>query len=154
MLCLGMLYTALDTALATDYDGTLAHDGLVPQETLDALKQLKDRGKALIMVTGRELPDLQRVFPEVGLFDAIVAENGALLFLPKAGEQVLLGPEPPADFFEALRSKNVTPLSIGVASSPPGHPMRMWCWRRCVNSASNGRPSSTRRAGLLRLWNI
>lgn len=104
-----MLYIAL----ATDYDGTLAHDGQVSEETFDALKRFRDRGKTLIMVTGRELPDLQRVFPEVGLFDAIVAENGALLFLPKEGEQVPLGPEPPAEFVESLRAKNVAPLSIG-----------------------------------------
>ena len=34
------------------------------------------------MVTGRELPDLRRVFPEIGGFDAVVAENGALLWRP------------------------------------------------------------------------
>ncbi len=50
-------------ALATDYDGTIAHDGLVPDATLESLVRLKESGRLLIMVTGRELPDLERVFP-------------------------------------------------------------------------------------------
>ncbi|TIV90480.1 MAG: HAD family phosphatase, partial [Mesorhizobium sp.] len=67
-------------ALATDYDGTLAHNGLVAASTLSALETLKRSGRKLILVTGRELPDLKEVFPEIGLFDKVVAENGALIY--------------------------------------------------------------------------
>src|SRR5262249_43299624 len=42
-------------ALATDYDGTLAHDGHVDAPTVDALRRLRDSGRLLILVTGREL---------------------------------------------------------------------------------------------------
>jgi hydroxymethylpyrimidine pyrophosphatase-like HAD family hydrolase len=42
-------------ALATDYDGTLAYDGIVDESTIDALKRARDRGLRLVMVTGREL---------------------------------------------------------------------------------------------------
>ena len=70
------------TALATDYDGTIATDGVTPPETVEALKRFKATGRRLILVTGRELPDLQRVFPELEIFDRVVAENGGLLYGP------------------------------------------------------------------------
>jgi hydroxymethylpyrimidine pyrophosphatase-like HAD family hydrolase len=100
-------------ALAADYDGTIAHHGRVDQETLDSLKWLKTRGKWLFLVTGRELPELQSLMPELSVFDAVVAENGALLFLPAKGEMKPLGPPPPAPLVAALREQGVTPLSVG-----------------------------------------
>lgn len=45
-------------ALATDYDGTLAHHGVVDGPTLEALRRLKESGRRLVLVTGRELPEL------------------------------------------------------------------------------------------------
>ena len=57
-------------ALATDYDGTLAHDSHVSDEALLALRRLKDSGRKVILVTGRELPELYSVFPDHGV-DAI-----------------------------------------------------------------------------------
>ena len=45
-------------ALATDYDGTLAEDGNVSAATIESLERFKDSGRRLIMVTGRELPEL------------------------------------------------------------------------------------------------
>ena len=69
-------------ALATDYDGTLADHGTVSEEAYRALERLKETGRKLIMVTGRELPDLKRVFPGLDIFDMVVAENGALLYTP------------------------------------------------------------------------
>jgi len=68
------------SCLATDYDGTLAHDGIVDDATADALVAFRRSGRRLLLVTGRELPDLVRVFPRIDLFDRVVAENGALLF--------------------------------------------------------------------------
>jgi HAD superfamily hydrolase (TIGR01484 family) len=50
-------------ALATDYDGTLAHDGVVDDATIRALERLVHSGRKLILVTGRELPGLESVFP-------------------------------------------------------------------------------------------
>jgi hydroxymethylpyrimidine pyrophosphatase-like HAD family hydrolase len=100
-------------ALATDYDGTIAHHGIVPAETVDALRWLRERGKILILVTGRELPELQALFPDITLFDAVVAENGALLFLPQRGELRPLAPPPPQELVDELRLRNVSPLSTG-----------------------------------------
>jgi hydroxymethylpyrimidine pyrophosphatase-like HAD family hydrolase len=68
------------SCLATDYDGTLAHDGIVDDATAGALMAFRRSGRRLLLVTGRELPDLVRVFPRIDLFDRVVAENGALLF--------------------------------------------------------------------------
>jgi hypothetical protein len=100
-------------ALATDYDGTLAEDGRVAEETVAALQSFKQSGRKLILVTGRELPDLRRVFSHLDLFDAAVVENGAVLVDPATGEEIPLGEEPPPLFVEELRRRNVTPLSVG-----------------------------------------
>jgi phosphoglycolate phosphatase len=67
-------------ALATDYDGTIAQHGLVDEATIDSLTRFKQTGRRLVLVTGRALPDLLRVFPSIGLFDRVVVENGALLY--------------------------------------------------------------------------
>ena len=66
--------------LAADFDGTIAYDGVVVAETCHTLRRLKETGRRLILVTGRELPDLKRLFPEVAMFDRVVAENGALVY--------------------------------------------------------------------------
>ena len=100
-------------ALATDYDGTVAHDGTVDEPTLDALDRLKRSGRRLIMVTGRELPDLERVCPRLDLFDRVVAENGALLYTPATKEARPLGPPPPEAFVARLKEQRIEPLSVG-----------------------------------------
>jgi hypothetical protein len=56
-------------ALAADYEGILANDGVVADQTIAALKEFKESGRRLILVTGRELPDLKKVFPELGTFE-------------------------------------------------------------------------------------
>ena len=100
-------------ALATDYDGTLAEDGRVAPSTIEALKALRRSGRRLLLVTGRELPDLQRVFPEIELCNLVVAENGALLYEPATKTETALGPAPPAAFLEWLERRRVSPLSVG-----------------------------------------
>ena len=100
-------------ALATDYDGTVAHDGVVDDATIAALQRLKHAGRKLVMVTGRELPDLLRVCPRLDLFDRVVAENGALLYTPATREERPLGPPPPDAFVAALRAQDMAPLSVG-----------------------------------------
>ncbi len=99
-------------ALATDYDGTLARRGVIHRNTLEALVRLKASRRKLLLVTGRELPDLRSVFAEVDLFDAVIAENGALLYRPGKAETPLAPPPPPA-LVDALRQRGVAPLAIG-----------------------------------------
>lgn len=100
-------------ALATDYDGTIAHNGVVAKGTVAALRRFKESGRKLVLVTGRELPDLKRVFPELGMFDKVVAENGALIYTPASEEEKPISTAPSPDFVKALEKRGVTPLSVG-----------------------------------------
>jgi hydroxymethylpyrimidine pyrophosphatase-like HAD family hydrolase len=99
-------------ALATDYDGTLAHDGVVDDLTVAGLVRARDAGLKLVMVTGRELPDLFNTFAHSSLFDAIVAENGAVLYHPSTQEVQVLTDAPPPAFTERLTNTKI-PLSVG-----------------------------------------
>ena len=83
---------------------------------------MRDSGRKLILVTGRELDDLLRVFPRADLFDCIVAENGALLYWPASREEKLLGERPPEEFIKALRDRNINPLSVGRVIVATWHP--------------------------------
>lgn len=100
-------------ALATDYDGTLAHDSHVNEETLAALQRFKDSGRKVILVTGRELSELESVFPEFRVCDAIVAENGALLSWPAEGRDEVLGQPVPEKFVTEAVRRGVSPFSVG-----------------------------------------
>ena len=109
-------------ALACDFDQTLADMGRVAPSTLGALERLLASGRKLVLVTGRQLADLRAIFPQVSLFERIVAENGALLFRPQTGEINLLAEPPPQVFIDVLHQRGVSPLSIGsviVASEQP-----------------------------------
>ena len=108
--------------LATDYDGTLAADGRVDDATVAALKDVLATGRKLVLVTGRELEDLASVFPELTLFERIVAENGAMLYRPATKERRRLADPPPAALLAALRQRGVAPLAKGevvVATREP-----------------------------------
>ncbi len=99
--------------LGCDYDGTLATAGRMDPATTESLRQLRATGRRVVLLTGRELPDLLTLLPEPELFDRIVAENGALLYRPVEREERLLA-EPPSEAFVAeLRRRQVAPLSIG-----------------------------------------
>src|SRR5207253_514103 len=101
---------------ATDYDGTLAHDGRVDESTVAALHAARRGGIRLIMVTGRELPDLFNTFEHSGLFDRVVAENGALLYDPLTQSvQPMAVPPPPA--LEALHLTPEQTIGIGDAEN-------------------------------------
>src|SRR5689334_993790 len=100
-------------ALAADYDGTLAHHGKVSESTVEALRRLKESGRKLLMVTGRELPDLAKTFDHIDVFDRIVAENGALLYNPATREETVLAEAPPPQFVELLYARGVARISVG-----------------------------------------
>ncbi|HEU5284648.1 MAG TPA: HAD-IIB family hydrolase, partial [Burkholderiales bacterium] len=104
-------------ALATDYDGTLARDGIVPSEAVAALERLAATGRKLILVTGRELDQLLEIFPQIDRFDSVVAENGALLYTPGNGRRQALADPPPPEFIAALRSRGVPVIWIVHANT-------------------------------------
>ena len=94
--------------LASDYDGTMADDGRVPPATAEALARVRASGRRLVLVTGRMLPDLRAVCPEADrMFDAIVAENGAILYLPDRREVRELGAAPEPALVDGLRRRGV-----------------------------------------------
>jgi HAD superfamily hydrolase (TIGR01484 family) len=100
-------------ALASDYDGTLAHDGVVTGDTIGALERLTHSGRKLILVTGRELRDLESVFPRLDLCERVVAENGALLYNPLTREKQILAERPPQSFLDDLTRRGITNMSVG-----------------------------------------
>jgi hypothetical protein len=100
-------------ALASDYDGTLACDGRVDEETIRAVERLIHSGRRFILVTGRELPDLQSVFPRLDLCERVVGENGALLYNPATREKRTLAVRPSEQFLKDLQGRGVNDLSMG-----------------------------------------
>jgi HAD superfamily hydrolase (TIGR01484 family) len=101
--------------LACDYDGTLAHHGVVADATVTVLDRFRSGGGRLLMVTGRELPDLQSVCSVVDRFEWIVAENGALLYRPSDGFNQLLCASASAELAQRLAQAGAQPLSVGRA---------------------------------------
>ena len=102
-------------ALASDYDGTLAHKEKIAPTTLNALCDFRRSGRKLVLVTGRELHELLAIFPEASIFDSVVVENGALLYYPSTKAMRMLTHPPLPEFVEALRQKRVKPLSVGLS---------------------------------------
>jgi HAD superfamily hydrolase (TIGR01484 family) len=95
--------------LACDYDGTIATDGRVSEETFAALGRVRESGRRLVLVTGRMLDDLRAAFSAADqLFDAVVAENGAVLYFPPSREERVLGDPPEPVLLEALERHGVT----------------------------------------------
>jgi len=107
--------------LATDYDGTLASHGQVREDVVESLKQVRSSGRKLILVTGRHLSDLLTVFPQIDLFELVVAENGALLYWPGSKQEKLLCEPPNPSFIKLLQERGV-PATAGrgiVATREP-----------------------------------
>ena len=108
--------------LACDFDGTLASDGVVPEEVTQALARFAASGRNLILATGRKLEDLFQVFPQLNLFDYLVCENGALLYRPATKVSRLLAEPPPRQFIEMLKARGVSPIDLGRVIVATWHP--------------------------------
>ena len=98
--------------LACDYDGTLATANKIAPETFEALKRVRETGRRVLLITGREFEDLLNVCPEIDFFDMVIAENGAVLYDPQAKRCDDLAERPPDRFLERLRAAGV-PFSTG-----------------------------------------
>ncbi|HLH08147.1 MAG TPA: phosphoglycolate phosphatase [Terriglobales bacterium] len=101
------------SVLVCDYDGTLALGDFAAAEVVDALRCVAESGTKLILATGRELPEIQQVFPDLGIFQWVVAENGAILYQPSRALKEVLGSAPPETFFDELRKENIGPVARG-----------------------------------------
>ena len=93
--------------LACDFDGTCASDGHLAPETAEVLRAARAQGIATMLVTGRVLEDLRRGQVDFTAFDAIVAENGAIVWLPGVDRTIRLGEPPPEWFLGRLRESGI-----------------------------------------------
>lgn len=95
-------------ALACDYDGTLASQDRIGPEALAALGRAREAGLGLILVTGRTFFELIRVCERLDLFDAVVAENGGVLYFPAAGVILDQAPPPPLRLLAELDRRGLS----------------------------------------------
>jgi hydroxymethylpyrimidine pyrophosphatase-like HAD family hydrolase len=93
--------------VAVDYDGTVAEHGVFDPQVREALHEVRDRGLAVVLVTGRRLSDLREVVGDLRFADAVVAENGAVYTIPGTGRSSVLALRPPAAFVDRLREQGL-----------------------------------------------
>jgi hydroxymethylpyrimidine pyrophosphatase-like HAD family hydrolase len=100
-------------AVACDFDGTGATNGRLEPEVAAALSTARTRGLVTLLVTGRLLGEVQALTPDLSMFDAVVAENGAVIHLPDMKRTIQLGLPPPEQFLGELRAHGV-PFQAGA----------------------------------------
>jgi hydroxymethylpyrimidine pyrophosphatase-like HAD family hydrolase len=93
--------------LACDYDGTGAANGRLAPEIEAVLRAARSLGFVTLLVTGRVLEDLHAADVAFAAFDAVVAENGAIVWFPATNHTIQLGTPPPDRFLAELRALNV-----------------------------------------------
>jgi hydroxymethylpyrimidine pyrophosphatase-like HAD family hydrolase len=97
--------------LALDYDGTIAENGKPNLAVIQAIQETRARGIVVVLVTGRILSDLKKVAGDLKIFDAVVAENGAVLAFSN-GRTRTLGRPPPSSLLDELCRHKVE-FSVG-----------------------------------------
>jgi hydroxymethylpyrimidine pyrophosphatase-like HAD family hydrolase len=100
-------------ALAMDYDGTLTNSGALSSEVAGALERLRASGRRSLLLTGRTFEELVQTGTDLALFDMIVLENGAVLYVPGRRETTLLARGVPVEFTTRLQRLGVVPLIEG-----------------------------------------
>jgi len=93
-------------AIALDYDGTIAVNGVLNQDVREAITKARQTGLLVIIVTGRILRELRCAAGELDFVDGVVAENGAVLLLSN-GHRRLLAPPPFPILLNKLRDRNI-----------------------------------------------
>jgi hydroxymethylpyrimidine pyrophosphatase-like HAD family hydrolase len=82
---------------AVDYDGTLTDADTPDADVLAAIAEARAAGRHVVLVTGRIMKELLPVFPDVRRhFDAVVAENGCVLYSGQQAGRRLTPTIPPA----------------------------------------------------------
>lgn len=79
--------------VASDLDGTLLlPGGILPEETFWLIEKLYDKGILFVPSSGRQLPNLKKMFQPVLGKIAIIAENGGLAYY--GGKVIFSNPTP------------------------------------------------------------
>lgn len=94
-------------ALALDYDGTIAADGVLDPTVRQAIGEVRKRGIVVLLATGRRLVDLHSVGGDLSCFDAIVGENGAVIEFPASRRHIVIGHRPKPAFVEELQRRRI-----------------------------------------------
>ena len=92
--------------IATDYDGTIAKDGILNPAVREAIANARKRGVLVVLVTGRILAELRSVVGCLDFVDGVVAENGAVVALP-SGHVTVLGASPPLELITKLTERGI-----------------------------------------------
>ena len=95
------------SVIALDYDGTITRDDRLDTSMTDAIANVRRRGVAVLLVTGRRLDDLRRVAGTLDFVDGVVAENGALVHFPDGGLTTALAPPMPPAFVARLQKEGI-----------------------------------------------
>ena len=126
-------------ALAFDFDGTLASGDRIGPGVREALERARQAGLRLILVTGRTFFELNRVCDCLELFEAVVAENGAVLYHPGSAMIRDQGPPPPNRLLAELDRRGIS-YQVGrvIVGAARGDEARVSGW-----SASLAAPISS-----------
>jgi hydroxymethylpyrimidine pyrophosphatase-like HAD family hydrolase len=100
-------------ALVCDLDGTGAGNGQLFLEVAAALAAARAQGFVTMLATGRVFAEVQALCPDLSVFDAVVAENGAIVWLPARQRTIQLGQPPPQEFLGALQARGI-PFHVGA----------------------------------------
>lgn len=95
------------SALALDFDGTIARDDVLEPGMRKAIAEVRARGIVVMIVTGRIFDDLRRVAGDLHFVDAVVAENGAVIEFPDSGYSAAVGQSPPTALLDELRREGI-----------------------------------------------
>jgi hydroxymethylpyrimidine pyrophosphatase-like HAD family hydrolase len=95
------------TAVALDYDGTIASGDRLDEAVREAIARLRASGVVVMLVTGRILRELRRVAGDLHFVDAVVAENGAVVHFPDNGYTSVLAPLIPGAFLTELGRRGI-----------------------------------------------
>jgi hydroxymethylpyrimidine pyrophosphatase-like HAD family hydrolase len=94
-------------ALACDFDGTLAFQDRIRPAVAAALEEARRARVRLVLVTGRTFFELTRVCDCLELFDAVVAENGAVVYYPGSAMIRDQGPPVPGRLLAELDRRGI-----------------------------------------------
>jgi hydroxymethylpyrimidine pyrophosphatase-like HAD family hydrolase len=95
------------SAIALDYDGTIAHDDRLDPTVREAIAEARARGITVLLVTGRILDELKRVAGDLHVVDAVVAENGGVVHFPHTGRTSTPAPAMIEVFLEEIRRRRI-----------------------------------------------
>ncbi len=95
------------SAIALDYDGTIARNDVLDPAVREAIAVAREEGITVLVVTGRILDELRRVAGDLHFIDGVVAENGAVVHFPHSEHTSAIAPLLPPAFIDELRRRQI-----------------------------------------------